>query len=106
MEYQDRELNCADCSKPFTFTAGEQEFYARKGFRETPKRCKPCRDNRKARRNGNGAAATGEDGVARSAREMFEATCGGCGGVASVPFRPTPGRPVYCRDCFQNRAGV
>jgi len=104
MEYQDRELLCADCNKNFVFSAGEQEFYARKGFRETPKRCKPCRDNRKARRNGNGAAEVGSEGTVQSAREMFEAECGACGGVARVPFRPTPGRPVYCRDCFQNRA--
>ena len=105
MEYQDRDLNCADCNKTFTFSAGEQEFFARKGFRETPKRCKPCRDTRKTRRNGNGAA-TADGGQARPPREMFETSCGQCGNVASVPFQPTPGRPVYCRDCFQSRAGV
>jgi CxxC-x17-CxxC domain-containing protein len=107
MDYQDRELICADCRKAFNFSAGEQEFFARKGFRETPKRCKPCRDGRKARRNGNGnGASDGEAAAERPAREMFEVACGQCGGVASVPFRPTPGRPVYCRDCFQARAGL
>ena len=105
MEYQDRDLNCADCQKTFTFTAGEQEFFARKGFRETPKRCKPCRDSRKVRRNGNGATPV-EGTPERPAREMFEVPCAQCGGMASVPFRPTPGRPVYCRDCFQARAGA
>ena len=27
-------------------------------------------------------------------------TCTKCGKAASVPFTPTPGRPVFCRDCF------
>lgn len=26
--------------------------------------------------------------------------CSKCGKAASVPFTPTPGRPVFCRDCF------
>jgi len=51
MEFVDRQIACMDCGQPFVFTAGEQEFYERKGFREEPKRCKPCRDARKARRN-------------------------------------------------------
>ncbi len=36
-------------------------------------------------------------------REMFKATCAGCGGEAEVPFKPAEGRPVYCRDCFAKR---
>ena len=28
-------------------------------------------------------------------------TCTKCGKAANVPFTPTPGRPVFCRDCFQ-----
>jgi CxxC-x17-CxxC domain-containing protein len=51
MEFADRQITCIDCGQPFLFTAGEQEFFARKGFHEEPKRCKPCRDQRKARRN-------------------------------------------------------
>ena len=36
-------------------------------------------------------------------REVFEATCSGCGGTASVPFKPDGERPVYCRECFTER---
>src|SRR5262245_48866050 len=54
MEFQDRPIICLDCKNEFIFTAGEQEFYDRKGFREVPKRCKPCRDARKAKREGGG----------------------------------------------------
>ncbi|MCX6776134.1 MAG: DNA-directed RNA polymerase [Candidatus Micrarchaeota archaeon] len=24
-----------------------------------------------------------------------------CGAECEVPFKPTEGRPVYCRDCWQ-----
>jgi CxxC-x17-CxxC domain-containing protein len=39
----------------------------------------------------------------RGPREMFDATCSSCGKTASVPFRPTSGKPVYCNDCFASR---
>jgi CxxC-x17-CxxC domain-containing protein len=37
----------------------------------------------------------------REPREMFDTTCSDCGKECQVPFKPTDGRPVYCRDCFQ-----
>ncbi len=33
-------------------------------------------------------------------RTMHKATCSDCGNECEVPFKPTDGRPVYCRDCF------
>ena len=33
-------------------------------------------------------------------REYFKATCADCGNECEVPFKPTEGKPVYCRDCF------
>ncbi|MCH5161054.1 MAG: zinc-ribbon domain-containing protein [Clostridiales bacterium] len=47
----DKTLTCKDCGKEFVFTAGEQEFYAEKGFTNEPKRCPDCRKANKARRN-------------------------------------------------------
>jgi len=35
-----------------------------------------------------------------SQKTMFEAKCTSCGKTATVPFKPTVGKPVYCRDCF------
>lgn len=53
MEYQDKTIVCKDCGKEFTFTAGEQAFYAEKSFSD-PVRCKECRDARKnAQQNQN-----------------------------------------------------
>lgn len=31
---------------------------------------------------------------------MFEIKCTDCGNSAMVPFKPTPGKPAYCRTCF------
>jgi CxxC-x17-CxxC domain-containing protein len=35
-------------------------------------------------------------------REMTKVTCSDCGIETEVPFKPTEGRPVYCRDCLPN----
>jgi CxxC-x17-CxxC domain-containing protein len=93
--YRDETLHCADCNAPFTFTSGEQEFFAMKGFTNKPSRCKECRTVRRTERPSN----AGRGGQ----REMFRATCSQCGGVAEVPFQPRGDRPVYCRDCFATK---
>ncbi len=81
--YEDKVLICKDCNNEFVFTAGEQEFYAEKGFENEPQRCKACRNARKA-----------------AARELHDATCAQCGKACKVPFIPKDGRPVYCSECF------
>src|SRR5262249_52281921 len=108
MEFQDRAIQCVDCKQDFIFTAGEQEFYERKGFREQPKRCKACREQRKNRRSegfDDGGGGGMRSGPGRAPREMFETTCPSCGQMAKVPFKPAAGRPVYCKDCYGNRQG-
>ena len=34
-------------------------------------------------------------------REMHAAVCSACGAETTLPFKPTSGKPVYCRACFQ-----
>ena len=41
--YEDKTLVCKECGQEFVFTAGEQEFYAERGFQNEPQRCKACR---------------------------------------------------------------
>ena len=101
--YEDKTLVCKECGQEFVFTAGEQEFYAERGFhgeqefyaergfQNEPQRCKACRDARKA--------------ASRGPREYFTATCAACGGEAKVPFEPKSDRPVYCSDCFARMRG-
>lgn len=45
--YEDKEIFCFDCKDDFTWSGGEQRFYAEREF-TPPKRCKPCRAERKA----------------------------------------------------------
>jgi len=42
----DKQIQCQDCGKDFTFTQNDQEFYQEKGYTQ-PKRCKACREKRK-----------------------------------------------------------
>ena len=90
--YEDKTLVCRDCGNEFVFTAGEQAFYAEKGFQNEPTRCKSCRDARKASR-ANGDAH----------REMYETVCANCGKPTRVPFIPRDDRPIYCSECFEAR---
>ena len=57
----DRTLTCRDCGQAFTFTAGEQAFYAERGFSE-PQRCPSCRSARKAQRTSQGYDSSGYGG--------------------------------------------
>jgi CxxC-x17-CxxC domain-containing protein len=88
MAFSDRTLNCIDCGSEFVFTAGEQLFFSEKQFTNDPKRCKPCKAKR---------ASTGR------ARPETRTTCSVCGEETTVPFRPSQGRPVLCRSCFQKQ---
>jgi CxxC-x17-CxxC domain-containing protein len=99
----DKTLVCRECGSEFVFTAGEQEFYAERGFVE-PSRCPACRA---ARRSGRSAGGPGESYGSRSTssmpreqRQLYPAVCADCGRETMVPFEPRAGRPVYCRECF------
>jgi CxxC-x17-CxxC domain-containing protein len=100
----DTTLTCRDCGQAFTFTSGEQDFYASRGFSE-PSRCPDCRAARKAQREGGSSYGSDGYGSSRGPREMFSATCSSCGKEAQVPFQPSRDKPVYCSDCFQQRGG-
>ncbi|MEX2261359.1 MAG: zinc-ribbon domain containing protein [Bryobacteraceae bacterium] len=94
VEFRDRILTCTDCGADFVFTAGEQQFFHDKNFKNEPKRCKTC----KAKRQGGGGGGS-------SVQSRVETTtmCSQCGRETTVPFKPTQGRPVFCRECFQGR---
>ncbi len=127
--FEDRELQCKDCGNTFTFTAGEQEFYATKGLTNAPRRCPDCRRLAKSSRGdsggrsyggnsggsygsgrgggyGSGSSYGGNSGYERAPRQMTEATCAQCGNVTQVPFVPRGDRPVYCSSCYAQMRGT
>jgi CxxC-x17-CxxC domain-containing protein len=90
LSFEDKTMTCRECTREFTFTAGEQEFYQSRGLVHEPRRCPECRNARRA-----------GDGGGRGPREMHDTICANCGKPTQVPFVPTGVRPVYCQDCFQ-----
>jgi len=90
MALEDKTLTCRECGQEFTFTTGEQEFYLSHGLVNEPGRCPDCRAARRRERSGNWG----------SSRQLYTAVCAACGAETTVPFEPTQGRPVYCRECY------
>ncbi|MBO0911769.1 MAG: zinc-ribbon domain containing protein [Acidobacteria bacterium] len=99
MEFRDRVLKCVDCGGDFVFTAGEQLFFHDKQFKNEPKRCKSCKTKRLA----SFGAAPARQGLQSRPKVETQAVCSQCGKQTTVPFRPTQGRPVFCRECFRER---
>jgi CxxC-x17-CxxC domain-containing protein len=95
MEFQDKMLKCVDCGSDFVFTAGEQLFFHDKQFKNEPKRCKNCKSKRVA------VLGAGTHGGNSYVKTETRTNCSQCGKETTVPFRPTQGRPVLCRECFQ-----
>ena len=95
MSYEDKTMVCVECGQEFIHSAEDQARYAERGFTNEPKRCRECREKRKAQ----GGRSGGYGG--RQARESYDVICAECGAPTTVPFKPTEGRPVYCRDCFR-----
>ena len=113
----DKTLTCRDCGTTFTFTEGEQDFFAQKGYTE-PGRCPDCRAAKKANRNSggygdnsygggynSGYSSGGGGGYGRSERTMTQVVCANCGKDTEVPFVPRGDKPVYCSDCFSTVGG-
>ena len=134
----DQTLVCVDCGVQFTFSARDQAFYQERGY-QAPRRCKTCRDKRKAGGGGGnfgGGGSGGGGGYSRSAggssgsssgggggnrrsgdeheaapaaqpgepaHAQFKVLCSTCGVETTVPFKPDPSRPVYCRTCYLNK---
>ena len=86
MAYEDKQLECKECGKVFTWKADEQAFFAQKGFKNVPARCLDCREKARERRKDSQVATSVE--------------CVDCHKKGDVPFEPT-GKPIYCEDCFE-----
>ena len=54
-------------------------------------------------RRPSGQRQFGQRPSVRKPRQGHDAVCTECDSPTTVPFRPAPGRPVYCRSCFTNR---
>jgi CxxC-x17-CxxC domain-containing protein len=92
----DQEITCAECGSPFLFREAEQQFYAERGLAAPPKRCKPCRQARKAQAEGAG-------GGGRDARPEQR---GGDRGAPRFNDRGAPGgKGPNGRPAFRSASG-
>lgn len=105
MSFADKTLTCRDCGMDFVFTAGEQEFYAAKGFVNEPVRCPACRKARKSQMSEASERRRPTAAPASRERVNYWVTCASCGQETTVPFVPRGTKPVYCSSCFSKMRG-
>jgi CxxC-x17-CxxC domain-containing protein len=98
--FNDKVIVCGDCNKEFVFSAGEQARHKELGFVNEPKRCPPCRAERK---KNNVGRDRGPQDKGQGPKEFFPIKCSECGVDTEVPFKPRGDRPVYCLSCFRKR---
>ena len=104
MSYQDKSIQCSDCSAVSTFGAEEQEQFASRGYTNEPKRCPTCRAAKKQSMPGSssyGSGGSGNRSYGSTPRQMFPVKCATCGKDTQVPFEPRGDKPVYCSDCYR-----
>jgi CxxC-x17-CxxC domain-containing protein len=95
-DFDDKSIECIDCSGDFVCTAGEKAFFRDKKLQNPPKRCNECKQAKNDRLAAIAAAQ------ASGVRQRIEVSvkCARCGESTTVPFYPSQGRPVFCRSCF------
>ena len=82
---EDLKIFCRSCQKEFLWSAKEQEYYQKKGFRKKPQRCNKCREKTNQLRN----------------ETMFYIHCGLCDKDGKMLNPPPKDRVAICEDCFK-----
>ncbi len=82
------DATCSKCGNP------TQVPFQPSGDR--PVYCNDCFRTMRSDRGGGGGGTR-----AGGPRQMYDAVCATCGAPTQVPFQPTEGRPVYCREHFR-----
>jgi CxxC-x17-CxxC domain-containing protein len=108
--YTDRELRCRICGRTFVFSAGEQQYFGRRGF-QTPTRCPECRVGTARRPRGgmvrrpNAAAAPRPAPSPSQPARTWATTCFRCGMATQVTFLPREDALIYCQACLDEVLG-
>eukprot|EP00667_Euglena_gracilis_P024331 EG_transcript_27954 len=103
--YNDIELTCRDCSAPFTFTSGQQEFFASKGLTNQPSRCKECQSSRKAAGGGGYGGGGGSYGGGSYGGGKGKGGGGGGGGGKGSGCFKCGASDHWSRECPQGGGG-
>ena len=96
LKFVDELIVCIDCAQEFLWTAGAQAFFHEKNLLHPPKRCKDCK---KAKNRRLEAVELARKSGKRH-RILVRSVCALCSQTTTLPFYPSQGRPVYCRQCY------
>jgi len=82
---EDMTIPCKSCQKDFVWSANEQRYYQKKGFKKKPQRCDSCRDKTNELRKEN----------------MFYVHCSFCAKDGKMLVPPPKDRVGICEECFK-----
>jgi CxxC-x17-CxxC domain-containing protein len=68
---------------------------------ERPVLCSACFGRQNKEAGGSSHFSRNDRRGDRRGNDGFPATCSSCGQSCTVPFRPTPGKEIYCDGCFE-----
>lgn len=83
---KDMVVTCKTCQKEFEWSAREQTYYLKKGFKKKPQKCTDCREKANKLRDS----------------QMFYIHCGLCGSDAKMIAPPPKDRVAICDKCYQD----
>jgi CxxC-x17-CxxC domain-containing protein len=97
-----REMHKAVCAE-----CGDQCEVPFKPSGDRPVLCSNCFKSSRGEERGEGRREERRDfdRPRHEDRQMFDATCAKCGQPCQIPFRPKPGRDIFCSDCFARESG-
>jgi hypothetical protein len=84
----DMTVACKTCQKEFLWSAKEQKYYEKKGFKKKPQKCNSCRERANKLRDNS----------------MFYIHCGLCDADGVMLAPPPKDRVAICEDCFNKLA--
>jgi len=84
-KFEDLKVQCKSCQNIFNWSANEQKYYQKKGFKKKPQRCDKCREKTNQLRNEN----------------MFYIHCGFCNQDGKMLTPPPKDRVGICEKCFE-----
>lgn len=85
-KFTDKNISCAECGTTFIWDAAEQAFFAKKGFKNTPTKCRACRAKKKITEE------------LQKSKEK-EVQCGICGKKGTLTSELSVGEEIFCFDC-------
>ena len=92
-QFEDKKLNCEECGTEFVWDKSEQAYFAKKGFKKTPKRCRACRAKRQIE-------------IQKEKANEKEIVCIKCGKKGFVNVDVDPEEEAFCFDCYLKEQGI